>query len=339
MPLELGLQWLSLLLFSAFVIFSLLVFRSCTQSRASLRLAAALVVFWPASVIHSIRVHNDALSTPLMLAAMYFTAEWDKRGRSKDFFAALATSVLALVTKASGYAVATVLLLFAVLRLRTAEERPRAFKQLIGAAVMLGTTALLTITLRESRTPRMPCQLILGSACNGRYVPSIPDSPARFLSFHLSDFVSHLGISPEDPFLNRVAKSSLFGVMPLGEPFMDARHELLARCICWGLLAMLAVCLVGVPLLDRASLGKNRVYLGSVAMMGLFLLAFRLQAPNEFHEDFRHVFAALSPFCLGYAIVVERFRRYSKLLHHAGVSLALLMMAFSVAFFARPYLV
>jgi len=335
MPLELGLQWLSLLLFFAFVVFSLLIVRSCTGRATTLRLAAALVVFWPSSIINSVRVHNDALASPLMLAALYFTAEWDKNGRTQDFSAALVISALALSTKASGYAVATALLLFTALRLRSTEQRSRSLKQFSIAALVLGTTGLLITALRTARAPRTPCQLILGSACNGRYVPPIPDSPSRFLSFHLHDFVSRLHTVPEDPILNRLAKSSLFGVMRLGDPFTDARNELLAHWISWGLLAMVTVCLVGLPLLGRAWLSKHRAYLGSVAIMVLFLLAFRIRAPNEFHEDFRHIFAALVPFCLSYAVIVARLSQYSKLLHSAGLALALLMIALSVAFFAR----
>ena len=335
MPLELGLQWLSLLLFFAFVVFSLLIFRSCTAQATTMRLAAALVVFWPSSIINSVRVHNDALASPLMLAAMYFIAQWDRNGRSKDFSAALFISVLALLTKASGYAVGTALLLFTALRLRSKERVSRSLGQLLTATLALGTTGLLITVLRASRFPRTPCQAILGQACNGRYVPPFPDSASRFLSFHLHDFVSRLATIPEDPFLNRLAKSTLFGVIALGDPLSDARHELLAHWISWALLAMVAVCVVALPVLGRASLRKYRAYLGSVAIMVLFLLAFRLRAPNEFHEDFRHIFAALPPFCLCYAAVVARLGRYSKVAHRAGIALALLMIAMSIAFFAR----
>ena len=335
MPLELGLQWLSLLLFFAFVVFSLLIFRSCTGHGATLRLAAALVVFWPSSIINSVRVHNDSLASPLMLAAMYLTAEWDKSGRQNEFFAALIVSVLALLTKASGYAVGTSLLLFTALRLRSTEHRTRSLKQVIFAALAFGTTGLLTVALRTSRVPRSPCQLMLGQACNGRYVPPFPDSPSRFLSFHFHDFVSRSGTVAEDPMLNRLAKSVLFGVMPLGDPFTDTRHELLARWLSVGLLAVVIVCVIGLPLLGVASLRANRAYLGSVAILVLFLLAFRIRAPNEFHEDFRHIFAALAPFCLCYAGVVARLNRYSKPLHHAAFALGLLMVAWSVAFFVR----
>src|SRR6478735_3192759 len=85
----------------------------------------------------------------------------------------------------------------------------------------------------------------------------------------------------------------------------------------------------------RCARRKYRVYLVSVAIMVLFLLAFRLRAANEYHEDFRHIFAALVPFCMCYAAVVANSSRYSKLLNLAGTALALLMIICSLAFFLR----
>src|SRR5215207_2150970 len=61
LPLELGLQWLSLLLFFGFAVVALLIFRSCGLRPRTLWLATALVVLWPSSVINSVRVQNDAL--------------------------------------------------------------------------------------------------------------------------------------------------------------------------------------------------------------------------------------------------------------------------------------
>lgn len=335
LPLELGLQWLSLLLFFSFVVFALLVFRNCGASPTTLRLATALVVFWPSSVINSIRVHNDALASPLMLATVYFIAKWDDRRQSGDFAAALVLATLAILCKASGYAVAAALLLFLAVRFRSRDERHLGVQRFAFAVLIFATTAVLATGLRSSRLQRTPCQLVVGTACNGRYVPPIPDTPARFLSFHPVDFVSRLQLVPEDPFLNRFAKSSLFGVMPLGESFADTRHQLLARGLSGGLLGMVAVCLLGLPQLRGASLRKYRVYLVSFSVMLLFLLAFRLRAPNEFHEDFRHIFPALVPFCLGYATLVGRAGRYSKIIQAVGVAGALAMIGLSVAFFAR----
>jgi hypothetical protein len=339
MPFELGLQWLSLLLFSGFVVFSLLILRSCNARPTTLRLAAALVVFWPSSIINSVRVHNDALASLLMVAAMYFIAQWDGHGRPRDFYAALAASALALLTKSTGYAVAATLAFFAVLHLRSTRPRRESIRQGVTAILVLAAAAALAIGFHDSRRPRTLCQKAFGHACDGRYVPAVPDRPSRFIYFDVPEFVRGTGSMPDDPerdyFLNRLAKSSLFGVIPLGDEFGGRRHQTLAVFISLLLLAMVMVCVAALPLMRGASLRKYRVYLGAAVIMFIFLLAFRIRLPNEFHEDFRHIFPALVPFCLGYATIVERLGRFSKILHYAGVAMGLLMVAASVAFFAR----
>jgi len=78
-----------------------------------------------------------------------------------------------------------------------------------------------------------------------------------------------------------------------------------------------------------------RVPLGATASMLFLLLAFRMMIPTPYHEDFRHIFPVLVPSCLLYAKVVERLNRWSHWLYKAGIALGLLMVASSVAFFAR----
>jgi hypothetical protein len=337
-PFELGLQWLSLLFFFGFVVFALLIFRSCIERPASLRLAAALVVFWPSSIINSVRVHNDALASLLMIASMYFIAQWDKEGRPRHFHAALATAALALLTKSSGYALAATLVLFALLRLR-ATPRRESLKQCAAAILVLASAGVLAAGVRESRQPRTLCQKVVGHACDGRYVPPVADRPSRFVTFDAPRFLRRLDTLPDDPardyFLNRFAKSSLFGVVPLEDELAGKRQEILGIVISSLLLVMAAVCALALPFLRGVSWRTYRVYVAAAAIMFLFLLAFRIRAPNEFHEDFRHIFPALAPFCLGYVIIVERLGRFRDSLRKAGVAVGLSMVAASVAFFVR----
>ena len=139
-------------LFFGFVVFALLIFRSCTSRPATLRLATALVVFWPSSIINAVRVHNDALASVLMLAAMYFIAKWDRDGKRRDFHLALLFCALALLTKASGYALATTLVLFAAVRAIPPELRRQSLKRCVVAIVILGSVAVGAAALRRSRT-------------------------------------------------------------------------------------------------------------------------------------------------------------------------------------------
>jgi len=339
MPMELGLQWLSLLLFVGFVVLALLVIRSAEGPRATQWLAAALVVFWPSSVLNSVRVHNDALASPLILAAIYFTARWDRQPSPRDFWLALVASALAILTKASGYVAAATFALFALVHLRTTAVSRRDVTRTAIALVVLGAVAALAVFSRLERSPHTFCQEVLGHACDRRYVPPVPDTPSHFVLFDLPDFIRRMDATPEYPkpdyFWNRFAKSSLFGVLPLGDPFQAARSRALAVAIKVLLLAMVTLCLCGAILLRPLPWRRYRVYVCAAASMLIFLVAFRIWVPNEFHEDFRHVFALLVPFCLAYALVVERLRRVSGAFYWTGVGIALLMMGSSVAFFAR----
>jgi hypothetical protein len=345
-PYELGLQWLSLLLFFGFIVVALLIFRSCTSQPATLRLATALVVFWPSSIINAVRVHNDALASLLMLGAMYFIARWDRDGTHRDFHLALLFCALALLTKSSGYAMATTLVLFAIVRAISPGLRRESLKRCALAVVILGSVAVGAVALRESQHATTFCQKVLGPACGGRYVPAVVDRPSRFVRFDLRRFVMRMDTLPDDPahdyFLNRLAKSSLFGVMPLGDELAGRRQQILAVAMSVLLLTMVASCLIALPFSSGGSLRQYRVYLGATLIMLAFLVAFRVRAPNEFHEDFRHIFPALVPFCLGYAKILERLGRSSgkpswlrQGLRGTGIAIGLSMVVASAVFFAR----
>ena len=339
MPFELGLQWLSLLLFIGFVVLALLVVRSFGVAPATQWLAAALVVFWPSSVLNSVRVHNDALASPLILGAIYFTARWDTRKYPRDFWLALLASALAILTKASGYVAAAILVLFALMHLRTTKMSRRSVMRTAIAIVVLGAVAVLAVYSRLEQSPHTLCLEVFGHACERRYAPPVADTPSHFIFFDLPDFIHRMDAVPAYPkpdyFWNRLAKSSLFGILPLGDEFQAARYRALAVAIKLLLLAMVAICLCGAIFLPPEARRRYRVYACAIVIMLIFLVAFRIMVPNEFHEDFRHIFPVLVPFCVAYALVVDRARRVSGALYWTGVGVALLMIGSSMAFFAR----
>lgn len=339
LPRDMGLQWLSLLLFFGFVVFSLLLLRSTIERPVTMWLAAALVVFWPSSIINSVRVHNDALASPLMIAAMYFIAQWDREGQERDFHLALVASALALLTKATGYAMAATLLAVAALRLRATKRKRERAKQLVAATLVLFAAALLPIVLRKSMPPHTLCQRVLGRACD---VPSdyfVSNKPINYLYFDVRSFLSPTSVSANPPqqdyFWNGLAKSSLFGVLPLGKDFAGELHRRLAVFISSLLLAMVALCGIVLPSVRAVRWQRYRAVVAAAASLLVLLVGLRFIVPTPFHEDFRHIFPVLVPLCLLYAKVVERLRRWSAVAHKVGIAIGLLMMASSVAFFVR----
>jgi hypothetical protein len=347
-PREMGLQWLSLLLSFGFVVFSLLILRLFTERPATMRLAAALVVFWPSTIIHSVRVHNDALASTLIIASMYFIAQWDRQGRHRDFYAAVAASALALLTKSTGYTMVAALLVVAAWRVisrwkpregfQTRFDRESVKLCAIATLVLFGA-ALLAVAFRGPVYPFALCSKVLGHACDIMPEWFVGNKPINYFYFDLRGFVrdtSSLAYPPsQDYFFNGLAKSSLFGIMPLGKDFEGEPYKSLAVFISLLLLVMVAACVVVLPFIRSVNWQKYRALVASSASMLILLVAFRILIPTPFHEDFRHIFPILVPFCLLYAKVVERLSRWSGGLHKAGIALGLLMIASSAAFFVR----
>ncbi len=338
-PRELGLQWLSLLLFSGFVVFALLLLRSTIDRPATLRLAAALVVLWPSSVLNSVRAHNDALASLLIMTAMYFIARWDRQGRQRDFWLAVVACALALLTKATGYTMVATLLVVAALRAWSTQFGRESLKQLAAAALVLLCAALLAASLHNAPAQRTLCQRVLGLACDIPHEVFVGNQPINYLYFDLPGFLGSMSPRAQPPqqdyFLNGLAKSSLFGTMPLGRDFEGALRKKLAVIIGVLLLAMVLVCVVTLPFVRSVDWPKYRALVIAASALLVLLVAFRMLVPSPFHQDFRHIFPILVPFCLVYAKVVERLRHWSVVLYGTGVAIGLLMIASSVAYFVR----
>ena len=338
-PRELGLEWLSLLLFFGFVVFSLLILRSTIERPATMRLAVALVVFWPSSVLNSVRVHNDALASTLMVASMYFIAQWDRQGRPRDFYAAVAATALALLAKSTGYTMAATLLAVAAWRFRSTRLSLESIKQFAAATLVLFSVALLAAAFRGPLYPVALCSKVLGHACDIPPEWFVGNKPINYLHFDLRGFLSSTSSfaypAGEDYFLNGLAKSSLFGIIALGKDFEGELHRRLAVLISLVFLAMVAVCGIVLPFVRSVRWQRYRALVAAATSMLVLLTAFRFMVPTTHHEDFRHIFPALVPFCLLYAKVVERLGRWSDLAYKAGIALGLLMVASSVAFFVR----
>ena len=108
-PNPLGLMIFSLGIFFAFLVYGARFARLYAEDPRVVRIATALLVFWPYSFHNSVRVHNDTLATTLIGAGMFYTARWHKEGKGRDLYVAALCAGLGILTKSTALALVAVI--------------------------------------------------------------------------------------------------------------------------------------------------------------------------------------------------------------------------------------
>lgn len=347
-----GVQLFSLGLFLVFVVASVSLVRLYTSDPWRIRLAAALVAYWPYSVHNAVRVHNDSLVSTLMVLAFFFVVRWQRDDRPRDLYLASGVIACALLTKSSAYVLVATLLVVLGHRLYTRGERRAQLARAAIVAVVLAT-AMFANTLRKG--DRLPegtesslvdrrgalCQKLLGSACDIHPREWVANRPFNYLWFDLRSFLAEpYVLSDRDEtgrqfFWNHLAQSSLFGthnkVADRETAYeLNANVAVLMHALTVGMMGFLGVSFL---LLDRARLRRYAVPLLGVGFFIAFAMAFRVLVPAPHHSDFRHVFPVMSLLSLAYANAVGFHARRRSVLQHVGLALAIPFLALSVFYF------
>jgi len=354
LPPETGLQLFSLALFFVFLIFSVQLVRRFTADVRRIRLAAALVAFWPLSIINSVRVHNDTLVTTLMVIAVYFAVCWHQQNRQRDLLLAGAAVALALLTKSTAYVVVATLFALIGYRLLVSPDRRRQLARAFVVLAMIGVAMVvnkLRMSMSEDQTSPATtsrgvlCQKLLGPACDIYPASWVEDDPSHYLWLDVRRFVAEPYLNYDrdhvrrQNFLNHLVKSSLFGT----QYFVDdpetayALNVKIAKIANALLLGMMGYLLLALAHLDRRRLRGYGVVLLTTALFVAFAVAFGLLLPAPHHCDFRHIFPVLPLVSLAYASAVGFFRVRRPWLGHVGFALAGLLLALSIFYFLPKY--
>jgi predicted membrane-bound mannosyltransferase len=341
--LETGLQVWSLVCFVGFVTCAMLTFRRFSTRPAVVRLATALVVFWPGSILTSVRVHNDVLASALMAGTLLFTVRWHQEDRPADLYRAAALAALGVLTKANAYAIVLVLLVVCGQSLYRKRPFLPQLERMAPAFVVIFAAAALGLS-RKGPGPTL-CHRVLGVACNISSEHFVPNRPPNYLYFDLRAFLAEpffSSLAPNvdrDYFWNSLVKTSLFGTEVAGDPELGYRlNAELATVMSWLVLGMIVYALVGALGVSRAGLRRHGVLLVASAALVGSLIALRVLIPTPYHEDFRHVFPLVIPAGLLFAELVDRYRTRSPALAWVGYLLSVPLLLLSVLFFAPKQL-
>ena len=279
-------------------------------------LLAALVLLWPASVVHSARIGNDDLAYLFFGGGLYLTCRWWLRGADRDLRWAAVLAALGVVTKTNEALVFGVLLLSFVARLAFVERERRMARYarrgwLPVALLVLASAAALGSALRDTLAGTR-ANLLVANADHTLHSAAllVGNHVGNYLWFDPAVFVSQPYASPWDDasgrrwFWNYLVKTSLFGEFSYPLPSL----ALLARLASALLLAMLAALVAGFFLRRRRD-WLDELPLELVVVLSVVSLALlRVSIPRSCTGDFRYVLPLVVPCSYAYAKLIARCR-------------------------------
>jgi hypothetical protein len=343
-PPTFGLQLLSLLFFTIFLVYAVKTIRRFTTNVWLVRLATALVAFWPYSIQMSVRVHNDALAGTAMMAAIYFIVRYYEEPTARAFWFASAWVAIGLLTKSSAYAVLAIL--FTVVALKF-PKTPRKLRVLIrtAAASCVFVGAVVLAGLGRGAPPPSDdggiCRKFLGNACDIGKHQWVENTTFNYMYFDVKSFLKEPYLIAEKDgsgrefFWNDFAKTSLFGTNNTTADRETAyefnRH--IGGLMSGLVAAMSAFMLFGLVFVSKASAKRYGAIFLTIGLLTLFMIAFRAMIPAPHHTDFRHVYAIVVPVSLVYVKVLADAAKRGQVLDWLGRGLAVSFVVLSIFYF------
>jgi hypothetical protein len=333
-----GLQAFSQILFSVFVLFSTLTIQRLAEGRLQRILATALVMFWPYTIINSVRIHNDTAFYAVAAATLYPLVRWAQEGGSRRLILACALALVGLGVKSNAAILVALILLVVAWRTLRAPDR-RAFFRRAAPLVGVFLCAAVAVSLARGERGAGLGARVLG---NAYHQPGLtPRSLRYYLTFSPSGFVARpfasirllTADSEERTYWNHLLKSSLHGTRnPVTRSGVIAESPILARASNWALLVLTGALLLGLLLTVRASSEARTITLLAIGAYVLTGVAFHLLVPVGHHADFRLIYPVLVPMSLLYVQVVGALRARRVRPWPAWVVVAAAFVAVSVSY-------
>ncbi|MEZ4301173.1 MAG: glycosyltransferase family 39 protein [Polyangiaceae bacterium] len=338
-----GVQLFSLAIFFGFLVYGVLLARLFARDTRTVRITAALLVFWPYSIHNSVRVHNDTLATTLVAAGMYYLARWYKESKTRYLYAAGLFAALGALTKSSAYALAACIGALLVWRFFTRSGKVRLVRRGI-VTVALVSAAFFGLKLRAPVADD-PCHRTFGTACDIRKSDHTGNKPINYVFVDVPKLLRdpYMSIHNDDSgkqfFWNHVIKSSLFGThnkVPDRETAYSLNRKL-AYVMNLCLFAMLIYAGIAGLAGVRGGLRRFAIPLLYVVISAAFLMGFKIAIPAPHHTDFRHIYFAIAPASLLFAAGVTHMRSRHRLLGTLGSLIWMPFIALSIVYFFPKY--
>ena len=338
-----GLQVMGLVYFMFFLAYAARTIQLFVKDVRAVRLAVALVAFWPYSIHNCCRLHNDTGATAFMGIAGFYVIRFWKEDRQKDLFLGALFTGLALLTKSSGYALVPVLGLAILVRFFRSRDRVRALARGVFAIAILGGALALNARGKESPTSKNAplCHKILGNACDIDRGQFVPNEIGNYLYLDLKTFLEEpYALANRDGsgrqwFWNHLLKSSLFGThntIPDRETAYEFNRAI-AGILNAMLLGMIGIMILGATSVEKGVLRRWGIPVLMLASSIAFMVGFRALIPAPHHVDFRHIYQSVILTSAIFSATVYYFLKKERFLGQVGLWMGWAFVGLTIFYF------
>jgi len=341
-----GTQLFSLVTTFAFVVFGTLTVRRFTTKTWWLTLGAALIAFWPYTIMNTSRIHNDPLVTTFMAASLLFLVRWYQQDQHRDIWLASAFALGALLTKTNGYIVVASIGAVVGYRAVFGPTRIAALKK-AGPPILAIALAAGAFTLwRGGGSDVDTTERVLGTASKIGTHEWVGNEPGNYLYFDLESYLAEPYVharrdgTGRQYYWNHLLKSSLFATHNLKA---DAEttyrwNRRIASLMSFLLLGMIALGVGSLMVAKRERfLARYAVPLIASACFIGFHMAFKAMIPAAHHNDFRLVHPVLITAVIGYVLGAEQLWMRRIVAGGVAVAMPVLLIAGSVLYYLPKY--
>lgn len=337
------LQLYSLMLFSGFLFFGVLIFKRLFNDDFYTNIASSLLIFWPSGIIHSVRIGNEPMLYLFYAVGLFFIIKWYQENKNADIIVAAVFACLATLTKSTGIILFFVMLPFLGWKIWISKNKSAHF---YSAIIILGIFFVsLTPVVKDLINVHLGNNdsgwRLAGNSWSLNEGLFVGNKLKNYTSFDVQDF---LNVPYADTwhdaggrqyFWNFLLKSSLFGEFRIDLPLnyflatqMSAMLLIMAACIIGGLT-------IAKTKIDR---GFHILFLNAILLLAS-LVYFRVNVPASCSNDFRFIFPSLFTFIALLVLAIKNLNvaNYHKLAR-IGYVLVVIFIVFSVAFFINPFL-
>lgn len=298
------LQLFSMALWLVFLVATAAALRRILRGRQSgLAVATLALALWPAGVIHSIRIGNDAAAYAFCGLLGYCLILWWKTRNRQALIGMGIFTLLALLSKTSVLAIVAVAGLLVFWRALRAVRRTGLLAGWPVLWMVICTLAGLVLSMARNIYYYSRGELsgwLVGNEAGLSDALHVPVSLKAFLPLDIPTFLTTPWASAWDDasgranFWNYLLRSALTGEFSLGGSGAAALAYLMGA-------ALLALCIVMALRLTHVRQRLTGLYRrGPLILLLLFwiasLIALRIKAPYSCSNDFRYIVPVLLPF-------------------------------------------